>query len=172
MRYITADQHFGHLRIIDYCKRPFSSVEEMDETMIERWNAVVRKTDDVYHLGDICFRQSREQVDRLLSRLKGNIHLIQGNHDSGSLKNVKRFVSFQQIKRIKVGDQPVVLCHYPMRSWPASCHGSWHLYGHCHGTAQTYGLSFDVGVDCWNFTPVSEEQVRERIQEMEQYGEN
>jgi len=159
MRFFTADLHISHRNIIDYCKRPFSSIEEMDETIIERWNAVVRKSDEVYVLGDIAFRQSREQMDRLLSRLKGNIHLIQGNHDRASLKNVKRFASFQQIKSIKVAEHTFVLCHYPMRSWPSSHHGSFHLYGHCHGTVEDHGRSTDVGVDCWDYRPVSEEEI-------------
>jgi calcineurin-like phosphoesterase family protein len=166
MKFFTSDTHWGHNNIIPYCKRPFSSVEEMDETLITNWNAVVRKSDEVYHLGDFAFRQSREEMDRLLSRLNGNIHLIQGNHDRSSLKNVKRFASFQQIKCVKIGDQQVVLCHYPMRSWPSSHRGSWHLYGHCHGTVPSYGMSFDVGVDSWSFMPVREDAVEAKMEDL------
>lgn len=46
----------------------------------------------------------------------------------------------------------ITLCHYSMRSWNKSHYASWCLFGHHHGSLEPYGLSFDVGVDCWNFT--------------------
>jgi calcineurin-like phosphoesterase family protein len=62
------------------------------------------------------------------------------------------------------GNQIVItLCHYSMRSWEMSHYASWHLYGHHHGTLEPYGLSFDVGVDCWNYYPISLEQVAEKM---------
>ena len=52
--YFTADQHFSHAGIIGLCKRPFRSIEEMDEAMIANWNTVVGPDDDVWHLGDFA----------------------------------------------------------------------------------------------------------------------
>ena len=57
----------------------------------------------------------------------------------------------------------ITLCHYAMRSWERSHYATWHLYGHHHGKLPPYGLSFDVGVDCWNFYPVSLDQVKEKM---------
>ena len=59
----------------------------------------------------------------------------------------------------------LVLCHYPMAQWDRSHHGSWHLYGHCRGSFENGGLSFDVGVDCHGFRPISVHHVAERMSE-------
>jgi len=167
MKFFTSDTHFGHMNIIKYCGRPFSSVEEMDETIIERWNTVVGAGDEVYHLGDFSFRQRPDDLQHIFRRLNGQIHLIHGNHDHKALRKYKGFASVEQLKHVKIGDTPTALCHYPMRSWNKSCHGSWHLYGHVHGLSEPWGLSFDVGVDVWDFTPVSEEQVAAKMEELD-----
>lgn len=81
MRFYIADCHFGHdkVRLLD--GRPFASVEEMDETMIVRWNERVRKKkDEVVILGDLCLGKG-EQVNELLHKLNGKKYLVTGNHD-------------------------------------------------------------------------------------------
>ena len=167
MKFFTSDTHWGHNNILKHCNRPFTSVEEMDYTMIKNWNAVVTPKDDVYHLGDFAFRSRASEVAHIFKELNGNIHLIIGNHDHRSLRNYDGFASISHLKDIKIGDQSVTLCHYPMRSWNKSFHGSWHLYGHVHGLSEPWGLSFDVGVDSWGFTPVSENQVIKRMGKLE-----
>ena len=52
MIYFTSDLHLGHNSVIALCHRPFSSTEEMDETLIANWNAKVRGNDKVYIVGD------------------------------------------------------------------------------------------------------------------------
>ena len=51
--YFTADQHFGHANIIKHCNRPFGTVAEMDEYLLEQWNNCVGRNDTVYILGDL-----------------------------------------------------------------------------------------------------------------------
>ncbi|MEO0095997.1 MAG: phosphoesterase [candidate division WOR-3 bacterium] len=166
MIYFTADTHFYHTNIIKYCKRPFKDVDEMNEKMIENWNRVVRPVDQVYIIGDFVFGHAGRQCERIveiIKRLKGNIFLIKGSHDklenfNPSIlgKDAKRFHIFQdRIITILIENQEIVLCHYAMRVWPKSHYGSWHLYGHSHGQLEGWGKSFDVGVDCWNFRPIS-----------------
>jgi calcineurin-like phosphoesterase family protein len=75
MLFFTADTHFGHANIIKYCQRPFSSVEEMNETLIANWNRVVAAEDTVYHLGDVALGDAKPVLDRL----KGKIVLIVGS---------------------------------------------------------------------------------------------
>lgn len=81
MKYFTSDLHFGHKNIIKYEDRPFSSVEEMDEFLIYKWNSKVGKNDEVYILGDFGF-VSGTRANELLDRLNGKKFLIKGNHDS------------------------------------------------------------------------------------------
>lgn len=64
--FLTSDTHFGHDKIIEYCKRPFATSEEMNEAMITRWNAVVKSGDDVYHLGDFGCGPKASKIRRLL----------------------------------------------------------------------------------------------------------
>lgn len=85
MIYFTSDLHLGHANIINHCKRPFSSVDEMDERLISMWNARVQPNDTVYILGDLIFR-SAAAPESYLSRLRGKKHLILGNHDSAWTK--------------------------------------------------------------------------------------
>lgn len=79
--FFTSDTHFGHKKILEYEKdaRPFSSVEEMNETLISNWNSVVHDSDIVWHLGDFCFGKSNMEIAK---RLKGKKRLILGNHDT------------------------------------------------------------------------------------------
>ena len=60
--YFTSDHHFCHAAARSFYRRPFSSIAEMDQVMIDRWNAVVEPRDELWHLGDFAVRQSPERV--------------------------------------------------------------------------------------------------------------
>jgi len=83
--FFTADSHFGHANIIKYCNRPFNSVDEMDETMVRRWNSVVEPSDVVYHLGDFALCKNG-YAKNILNCLNGKIYLCRGSHDKTVLK--------------------------------------------------------------------------------------
>jgi len=162
--YFTSDTHFGHKILIDknLRARRFSSIEEHDELIIENWNKTVKRGDMVYHLGDFAWHD----VAKYRKRLNGQIHLIKGNHDRLKSPEKAMFESISDIRSINVLDgQKVYLCHYAMRVWNQSHHGSWHLYGHSHGSLldDPASRSFDIGVDCWDFAPVSVEQVAAKM---------
>lgn len=160
--FFTSDTHFGHSNICERLRKNFSSFEEMDETMITRWNDRVRPGDKVYHLGDFALC-GPEYCATILKRLRGNIYLIRGNHENTAERKVcaSRFVWIKDYHYRKFYGQNVVLCHYAFRVWRNSRHGSWHLYGHSHGLLpeSEHSLSFDVGVDAWSFAPVSWDEV-------------
>lgn len=82
--FYIADTHFGHESILKLCKRPFSTVEEMNEAIVENWNARVKGNDKVYILGDMFYKATG--VKDILTRLKGKKHLILGNHDASWLE--------------------------------------------------------------------------------------
>lgn len=168
--YFTSDPHFGHANVIRYCGRPFANADEMDEALVKNWNAVVGKEDSVYLLGDVTFRNKAKTLV-LLYRLNGKIFLIRGNHDTDVLKEpcVQRFEWVKDMYLLRVQDaeaprgfQPIVLCHYPLRTWNLMGHGSWNLHGHCHGSLPPDPNSriMDVGVDCTGYAPISYEEVK------------
>lgn len=170
--FFTSDTHFGHANIIKYVKRPFKNAEEMNETMIANWNKVVAWDDVVYHLGDFAMGvgDKSEYAQKLRPRLNGKIHLYMGNHDpeewrTFGLEGV--FDSVQDYEEIVVHNQKIVLFHYGMRTWHHDLRGVWHLYGHSHGGLPPYGKSCDVGVDCWNFTPVSFWQLKDKMDKLD-----
>ena len=146
----------------------------MTETMIERWNERVGRGDMVYHLGDFAMSwgaRHRDLVDELLARLHGQKFLLKGNHDRREVVRSDRWVKVWDLKEIAVdlggpAKQRIVLCHDPLRTWHGVSRGTWMLHGHCHGNLpDPGGRILDVGVDAWDFAPVSLEQIGERMAE-------
>jgi calcineurin-like phosphoesterase family protein len=167
--FFTSDQHFDHENIIKFCNRPFSSVLEMNEAIIQRYNELVMPSDIVYHLGDFCFSQ---HADAYFRRLHGQKFLIIGNHDRG--KNIHKlpWANVYDLADVLINKRQIVLCHYAMRVWKGSSRGSWHLYGHSHnGLKEPNSLSFDVGVDSWNYYPVSLDQIQAKMEWKKSYRE-
>jgi calcineurin-like phosphoesterase family protein len=178
--WFTADLHLGHGNIIKYCARPFLTDEERDraardprghwrvsdhtlrrhdDALLDAINAMVARDDTLWMLGDFCrgrFDDARAYRDRIHCR---NVHLVWGNHDHPSIRSL--FGDAIQQGMVCVEGQEIWLNHYPMRSWNKSFHGSWHVYGHVHGrlraedAAHPWTLTADVGVDAWEYQPVS-----------------
>ena len=161
--HFTADQHFGHQAIIEMCKRPFTSVEEMDEALIVNWNAVVARNDNVWVVGDFAYRIELKRKRAIFNRLNGSKHLVPGNHDKSDTLSLA-WASVNKIRQIVVDGQKLVLCHYALRTWPASRRGAIHLYGHSHGMLPGNSQSTDVGVDCWAYRPVTLVQIKEALE--------
>jgi calcineurin-like phosphoesterase family protein len=131
----------------------------MHETLIDNWNSVVGVNDEVIHAGDYAYTGSLNDAQNIRARLNGKIHLILGNHDKLAKAMPRAWESISDIKEINISGQGIVICHYPMRTWHWSYRGYIHLFGHCHGELPSYGKSFDIGVDSWNYTPISFQQV-------------
>jgi len=134
MIFFTADQHFGHSNIIKHCDRPFQNVQEMDETLLTNWNAIVGSQDIVYILGDLFFRNIVPVAD-YLQYLKGKKHLLIGNHDKDWMKEINLSQYFESVERmveINDGSHKITLCHYPMMSWDGIAKGDYMIHGHIH----------------------------------------
>lgn len=185
-RFFISDTHFGHERILTLGSgRPFSSIQEHDETIIERWNSVVKPTDTVYHLGDVALGKISESLP-LVGRLNGYKKLVPGNHDrifSGEKqKQFDRFLPeyekvFQEILSEQFalnlegrwdGIWPMV-CHFP---YTGDSHGPDRhadkrpvdnglplIHGHVHTEWKISGRMFNVGVDVNQYTPVHEDEI-------------
>lgn len=165
MIYFTGDLHLGHANIIQHCNRPFSSTQQMNETIISNWNNRVNADDDVYVLGDVAYRSGTD-VGSMLKKLKGHKHLILGNHDRTWIKYCdphQYFESVDQLGWIEVDGCRLFLCHYPMMAWDGAYHGSYLVHGHIHNTtSQSYwpliaasDHMLNAGVDINYFHPVS-----------------
>lgn len=157
--YFTADTHFNHANIIRFCNRPFDDVLEMNEIIIQKWNEKIKPNSIVYHLGDFAFGEAGYIKDSL----NGKITLIKGSHEKSAYACRNKFEQITPLLEIDINNTTIVLCHYSMRTWHKSHYNSWHLYGHSHGKLEGWGKSFDVGVDSWNFTPLSYEEIREEM---------
>lgn len=169
--FFTSDTHFDDEHAIEYFKRPFKSIDEMNAVMVERWNNVVTESDMVYHLGDFTL-DDIHHFTKWVNQLNGTINILPGSHDHPWLKDFTPSENVQvlaplvslEISAMSSEAPPViVLCHYSMQVWDRSNQGAWHLFGHSHGKLKGIGLSFDVGMDCTDFTPLSLEQVSSRM---------
>lgn len=161
--FFTSDTHWGHTNILQYDQRPFATIHEHDEALIERWNAKVGKGDVVYHLGDVAWRNRNGiDINVLLSRLHGTKILILGNHDKGAVARAKGWAKVTPYHEVTIAGQMIALFHYRMVVWNRSHRGSWALHGHSHGTLPIIrtAKTFDVGSNVWNYTPLSFEEVR------------
>ena len=138
MTYFTSDQHFGHFNIIRLSRRPFKTVEEMDETMVKRWNAKVRDDDTVYVLGDLFFRAAT--VEPILKRLKGHKHLMLGNHDPSWTDRVDLadyFESVQTLKEVRI-DGRLDYCGEDLPTFDEEVRITYvHEFGHCLGLSES-----------------------------------
>jgi len=176
--WFSADTHFGHRRIIEYCDRPFDSVEEMNHELIANWNDTVASDDDVYFLGD--FSLDFKWVTRIVPILHGNIHLVAGNHDlchssntsSGAYKERYReagFVDVCERLQLQIAGEDILCCHLPyfdpvdidprFPELKPQDEGGWLLHGHVHQRWQKRERQINVGVDVWDYFPVSLEAV-------------
>ena len=181
--FFTSDTHFGHSKIIDYCKRPFSSIEEHDKTLIQNWNNVVGQDDTVFHLGDFAYGNS-QFVSNIIKQLNGNIILIKGNHDLRNM-NPTLYSMFSDVvyqARILIDKQTIYLNHFPFLCFE---HGAINLYkdnysiqlfGHVHSGPLTssedvnrlnilFPTQYDVGVDNNNYTPISWTDIKNKIKQ-------
>jgi calcineurin-like phosphoesterase family protein len=135
MNYYIGDLHFGHTAAINFDQRPFDNVGEMDGYMIRAWNARCDKNSQIYILGDFAFR-NEQSFSWYLKQLKGQKHLIVGNHDTRLLKDseaMSYFVSVDYYREISDCQKHIVLSHYPIAEWNGFYSGSYHIYGHIHG---------------------------------------
>jgi len=162
MDFFTSDTHFAHANCIKYSKRPFASIDEMDDALIANINKVVKPNDRLFHLGDFAMRNVLLYRQRIRCK---NIVLIKGNHDKDGEALTAAFSNVYDMLHLKIDlngvPKTIVLCHYAMKVWNKSHYGSYHLFGHSHGGLpdDETELAFDVGVDCHNYRPISLDEV-------------
>lgn len=169
--YLTSDCHFNHKNIIKYetITRPFSDIEDMNETIVRNWNNTVVDEDTVYVLGDFCMG-GIDTIMEYVPRLAGDVHLIRGNHDTDKRIAVYKSLGIEVVDFKQIEYKGILFCmsHYPM--WNEEMSKSitkngqramiW-CYGHVHSAAPIgyHNGSYHVGVDTNNLTPVNIEDI-------------
>lgn len=184
MYYFTADEHFGHEKILtpEYSDRAARmnvvNVEEMNEKLISNFNERATPQDVTVHAGDFCWYKKLQEAaksggmsaEKIIGRLNGTHIFIKGSHDAWLPSSAKymwrKMLDVPPVKEhsnyyggdkyIQMGyKQFIVVCHYAMRRWERSHYGSYQLHGHSHGRLGSIGLQHDVGVGNNNYYPVS-----------------
>lgn len=180
--FFTSDTHFNHENILRFCNRPFKTIQEHDEVLIDNWNSVVGPDDTVFHLGDFCFGNPQKVIE-VRKKLNGHIFLIRGNHDDKNLQ-ASLYPLFEEVlyqARILVDKRTVYLNHFPFMCfahWDSSKYDrnalSFALSGHTHIRRGNTGsdasftkfylpTQYDVGVDFNDFKPVSWEEINRKV---------
>ena len=147
--FLIGDTHFGHAKILEFEKekRVFSSVEEMNETLVENWNSVVKEHDTVWHLGDVAF--GRSNID-ICSRLNGYKNLVLGNHDQYPLEHYKYYFN-RIVGSYKLGGY--ILTHVPVH--PDQFYRfKGNIHGHLHSKNLDDKRYINVSAEQINLTPI------------------
>lgn len=163
--FLIGDPHFYHKNIIDYCNRPFSSVDEMNEYLVKRWNSVVSKGDVVICLGDFALG-SKDKIIEIGQRLNGRKYLILGNHDQASI-NTYYEAGFEFVSRFPIlYDGFFILSHEPQFVQENGPYAN--VFAHVHNDPNYKDVSprgFCVSAERINYTPIEWEEVKKRIAE-------
>ena len=165
-KFFISDTHFGDERLNLYGRdRLFKSAEEVDNTIIDNWNKIVTDDDLIIHLGDVALT---EEGFHKLGRCNGKKILVIGNYDDNN-QTAKFNVTDELLKKyffkvitngfITIGDEKVYLTHKPTDGKD----DYFNLVGHIHGTWKVQRNMLNLGVDAWNYIPVSEETVSFQI---------
>lgn len=171
MIWFTGDRHFRHLNrrgtgIIDYCNRPFRDILHMEEELIRRHNEIVKPEDIVYDLGDFGFGRPADLAP-LLKRLNGVHVLIRGNHDgsrSACLRIGFADAIMEQELFLMLDGSVLRLRHVPPAESVPPEPGVIRLCGHVHEKWKVRNNVVNVGVDVWDFRPVSLQEIVECLE--------
>lgn len=171
--FFIADTHFGHKNIIKYENRPFSTVEEMDNVIINNWNNTVKKLEEVFILGDFGL-SNKQRIKEIVSILKGYKILILGNHDKCYSYSWWKTAGFEEVIRYPVVfNEWFILSHEPV--YINSNMPYVNIYGHVHSNpsyADHSAQSFCVSVERINYTPIEFEQIVKSMRFAKENSEN
>lgn len=187
MRWFTSDLHLGHENIIRYCHRPFSDVTAMNTELVNRWNERVDSDDEVWVLGDFAMGQITDGL-AVVAHLHGRKVLVTGNHDRCWPAQPRRPADWELRYRdagfadvlhgtvsVDLGGHHVLAGHFPYEGdshdedrftrFRPQDNGQWLLHGHVHTRWQVHSHQINVGVDVWDYRPVSADTLEAIIDE-------
>ena len=173
MIYLTSDLHFCHDRQFLFKPRGFNSVNDMNDVIVQRWNNIVKRDDDVYVLGDLMLKDN-ETGCKLVESLNGKLHIVYGNHDTDNrivlYSGLSNVVEAAHAIRLRWNGYSFFLTHYPCLCGSLekdAKHNIINLFGHTHSKELFYEdrpYMYNVAVDAHNCTPVSIVKVLDDIE--------
>lgn len=141
----------------------------MDKILVSNWNSVVKNNDRVFMLGDFCLA-GKNKIIEIGNKLNGRKTLIMGNHDSAALSTYYK-AGFEMVSKYPIFLEGFLLSHRPI----PDCR-FYNIHGHIHNTSikvidnlhldtnsDLYKLYYNVSADVINFTPVSLNEIKRRI---------
>ncbi len=153
-RWFISDTHFSHKNIIKYAGRPYTTVEEMNRSLIDNWNQCIAPEDQVFFLGDFGLGDVKH-LHSICSQLKGHKICIRGNHDRNASYMMRvGFYLVLESAFLKIGQHNVELIHIPSNPTPSH----FQLHGHVHEKRPKKIISnqLNLCVEVWDYKPVSE----------------
>lgn len=184
--FFSSDQHFFHFNIISYSARPFTTVEEMNQALIDNHNSIVSPNDEIIHLGD--FSMNSIYVKGILDQLNGTHILIPGNHDkchpchkkkaktkaeyiSYGFKDVivEQTIDIEGLGLVKFNHLPYIDPGWDDVRYsqfkPTSTGEKYLFHGHVHNSWKTRGNMINLGVDVWDYKPVALDDIIKYIKD-------
>jgi len=161
--FFISDTHFGHANICKFTHedgsklRPWDDVNEMNEALIDYWNAIVGPKDKVYHLGD--FSMSKNWL-YIADRLNGHKRLILGNHDTAPMSEYAKY--FVKIGAYGQFDN-MVLSHIPVHTNQVSGRYKANIHGHLHGGSINDPRYFCASVENINYEPMAYDVIKKYL---------
>ena len=168
-RFFTADWHLSSQLVNKVYGRPFSGVLEMNAGLVSNCNSVASEDDIVIHVGDFLiygndggFPGLKINPSVFLKEINATFVNLEGNHDPTN--KTKSVGWFMETHLGNVFDS-VSVSHWPSYSQKVRdlMKPGWiHLCGHVHDKwkhyidAERQVLNINVGVDVWDYRPVSE----------------
>lgn len=159
--FFVSDTHFAHSNMLNFTNyegekvRPeFSSVEEMNEVMIENWNKTIKPSSKVYHLGDICFNLT--EFHKIMPRLNGKKRLILGNHDKFSMSEYMKY--FEKIQESWQPVRDVVFTHRPIHLGDHHEKVKYNFHGHIHRHENISPRHLNLCVEMTDYSPIHWEE--------------
>lgn len=170
MIYFISDTHFNHINIIEYCNRPFKDVQEMNDFIITRWNEIIEDNDIVYHLGDFALGK-KDDINDIVKKLKGQIHLVRGNHDKWNVSTYEELgLNILRNPPIRLDEYKLILSHTPIPDKQIP-NGYINIHGHIHNKtldeciekydSKLYSKNKHINISCdvIEFKPISIEKL-------------
>jgi calcineurin-like phosphoesterase family protein len=161
-QFVTADPHYNHARIIWFAGRPFPDVKSMERSLINCWNLVVGRNDNVLVLGDFILVE-RERAPEIVSQLNGNIHLLRGNHDRWRSDAWFKDAGFVEIYDEQIAMGNIIFSHKPI---PARDLGDmFNVHGHVHRHCSNDPKHLCICPEVTEYCPLTMDQIREYVNE-------